>query len=338
MRVNLGCLLVIGILSGCLLLFYSFSIGNIDFIYVDRLTQIENKNELVLNASVSLLPNISLVSTGKPSERNFTLENEVVITVLTGSGVSKERIPVLYRLFASFDMPANLYVTVVFFNDKVLDKSEFPDVKGIFFHTVTAEKCGDGQTNALCCKVAFSYAWVFNNIKTVKWIMRATDDTFVHIPNLLCYLASLNPSELHYLGERYERPPNYDYMDGGAGWIISSAVLQKISANFEGFIPLSICYDDVHFGNYMVALQIPRVQAHGFHNENFALDDNFLITLINYHSFHADHKTIVHRPITFHMRFGAQAGLMGKSNPAITEDTYHLLKKAIDKLNYLPCA
>lgn len=52
-------------------------------------------------------------------------------------------------------------------------------VPGVSFILVT--ECNDGQTGGLCCKTAASYKWVLENMKNVKWVFRATDDTFVHV-------------------------------------------------------------------------------------------------------------------------------------------------------------
>ena len=263
------------------------------------------------------------------------LDSEIVITVLSGSGVNPPRIPMLHRLFSSYVVDENNPVTVAFFSDEGMENLHFPDVKGIFFLAVSAKECGDGQTDALCCKTAFSYAWVYNNMKSVNWIMRATDDTFVHIPNLVLYLNYLNPRALIYAGDRYQRPPDYDYMTGGCGWLISSAVLQKLSVNFRAFLNTTeACYDDVDFGRYMRVLQIPRLQAPGFRDEYFHMRDTLVLNTP--FDFHPNHLSILYRPVSFHMRMGPQAGHNFATVWHVTEADIHLLRTYIDRLDHLP--
>ena len=263
------------------------------------------------------------------------MDSEIVITVLTGSGVKPLRIPILYRLFSSYAIDENNPVTVVFFSDHNLDSSFFFDVKGIFFISVLAKECGDGQTDALCCKTAFSYAWVYQHMKSVKWVMRTTDDTFVHIPNLVLYLNYLNPHALIYAGDRYQRPPDHDYMTGGCGWLISSAVLQKLSVNFRAFLNTTeACYDDVDFGRYMRLLQIPRLQAPGFRDEFFYMQDVLLVSCP--FPFHLDHDKVLYRPVSFHMRMGPQAGQNFGTVWEVQEKDIQLLRAYIDRLDHLP--
>eukprot|EP00455_Lapot_gusevi_P028340 TRINITY_DN3020_c0_g1_i3.p1 TRINITY_DN3020_c0_g1~~TRINITY_DN3020_c0_g1_i3.p1 ORF type:complete len:128 (+),score=48.99 TRINITY_DN3020_c0_g1_i3:27-386(+) len=100
--------------------------------------------------------------------------------------------------------------------------------------------------------------------------------------------------------------------------------------------------DDVHFGFFMRDhLKIPLFQSTGFHNENFAIEGCTAVPcsaatklrLIVYHDFHRQHNQLISRPITFHMRFGAQAGMGGANEGLVTEATFGLLKSAIDALS-----
>ncbi len=96
----------------------------------------------------------------------------------------------------------------------------------------------------------------------VQWVVRITDDTFTHLPNLLDYLRHFDPKKKWYMGEKYERPGHL-YADGGAGWIISRAVLEVVAPRRQEFTGAGGgCYDDVHFGHWLRdVLRIPLYQV-----------------------------------------------------------------------------
>jgi hypothetical protein len=216
----------------------------------------------------------------------------IVITVLTSSATAKLRVPLLRSVFAQF----NCSFQIVYFSDKL----DFGKTQNY-----VASPCSDGQTNGLCCKTAFAYQYAMEHFPDLDWVVRITDDTFLHLENLATFLSHFDPSKKWYLGEKYERD-GLIYADGGAGWIISRPVLQAIYRDLGQILPSQgqVCYDDVFFGSWMRLKKIaPLRQASGFHNEFFRIDESAgTLSIIPIHSFHNKHKQISHKPIAFHLR------------------------------------
>ena len=61
---------------------------------------------------------------------------------------------------------------------------------------------------------------------SVKWLLFADDDTFVYWPHILRLCAQYNSSELHSLADIM--PDRKAHIAGGAGWIISRAVVERM--------------------------------------------------------------------------------------------------------------
>lgn len=101
--------------------------------------------------------------------------------------------------------------------------------------------------------------------------------------------------------------------DGGAGWLISRKLLERIQGEISTTLHNSPgCYDDVAFGNYMISIGVSLRQG-PFHNEDFAYilpdkieerNEKTDLQLKVYHNFHQQHKGFpAFKPISFHMRF-----------------------------------
>lgn len=270
--------------------------------------------------------------------------SEIMLIVHGGINTASERLPVLHRTFLAQGL-SELKFNVLY----VLDGHVPLDVP--HSEVLVAHHCaGMSLMNSLCCRTQYGYTHTHDKYPHVKWIVRLTDDTFCHVHNLLQYVRYFDSERPWYLGEKYERPPDHCYADGGAGWMISRATLRAVHPRIEEFKSVrgGECYDDVFYGYYMRdKMNIKLWQASGFHNELFGFDNcdeegrcqpypRGRVTLGNYHDFHRQHPTIVSKPITFHMRYGKQQGTSHIVSD-VNEKTYFKLLHAVDWISpYLP--
>ncbi len=162
------------------------------------------------------------------SRPNGLSSQDIVISIVTSTNTASGRVPVLQQLLSSFPEAAGM--TILYFSDMGTGPFETLDT-----HISTGQMkwirtpCSDDHTNGLCCKTAASYEYMFANYIDKKWFVHLADDTFCHVSNLISFLDYFNSDQEWYLGERYQRPPDHDYADGGAGWILSKGSLTKVA-------------------------------------------------------------------------------------------------------------
>jgi len=154
-------------------------------------------------------------------------------------------------------------------------------------HIVNSQ-CREGVAG-LCCKTIFLYKHLYENAPHVKWFMRVMDDTYVHLPNVLEHISHYDENVPLLLGvrqvispkindwQRFEDTQGPEYADieemypqGGAGWILSRAYIQKmlepenlkqLSLHFEKHNNL----DDLGFGDYTYNyMKVPVTHNKGF--------------------------------------------------------------------------
>lgn len=113
----------------------------------------------VTPAPTSAGPSFLLPPTQKGLKAYPLSADEVIVTVMTGTTVAGQRVPVLHRVFQSFGIPN---AAVIYFNDSPLTKLGFKDMN------VIVAPCGDSQTAGLCCKTAYSYKWVLQHRPKAK--------------------------------------------------------------------------------------------------------------------------------------------------------------------------
>ncbi|XP_070566992.1 glycoprotein-N-acetylgalactosamine 3-beta-galactosyltransferase 1-like [Ptychodera flava] len=78
-------------------------------------------------------------------------------------------------------------------------------------------------------KAAFKYIYE-HHINDADWFMKADDDTYVIVENLRNMLEQEDTTQLTYFGLRFILKNNTKriHMDGGAGYVMSKAVLTKL--------------------------------------------------------------------------------------------------------------
>ena len=82
-----------------------------------------------------------------------------------------------------------------------------------------------------------------NYINHFNWFLRADDDVYIRIPELLKFLSKLDPGELHYIGspgfgrendlKRIKLHQHERFCMGGPGVIFSRALLMKLKPHLE---------------------------------------------------------------------------------------------------------
>eukprot|EP00028_Trichosphaerium_sp_Am-I-7-wt_P013791 CAMPEP_0168511118 /NCGR_PEP_ID=MMETSP0405-20121227/1916_1 /TAXON_ID=498012 /ORGANISM="Trichosphaerium sp, Strain Am-I-7 wt" /LENGTH=290 /DNA_ID=CAMNT_0008529177 /DNA_START=105 /DNA_END=977 /DNA_ORIENTATION=+ len=204
------------------------------------------------------------------------IDNEIVVGILTGGRLFPKRKDLLKNTWMRH-WPQSSVVVV---SDGFPHGEDLEDIDYVVATDDNGKPCGDRKGD-LCCKDIWLYKHYYEDpkYKNAKWFLRVVDDTWVFKPNLIKFLESKDPNEVHYIGQRmcweyergtaklgkYHREPvdmkneTWElvcYADGGAGWIISRKVLEDINNNWEKFH--YVCklrtWDDVVFGWLMQLL------------------------------------------------------------------------------------
>eukprot|EP01120_Amphizonella_sp_Union-15-10_P012193 TRINITY_DN5376_c0_g6_i1.p1 TRINITY_DN5376_c0_g6~~TRINITY_DN5376_c0_g6_i1.p1 ORF type:complete len:316 (+),score=31.02 TRINITY_DN5376_c0_g6_i1:54-1001(+) len=131
----------------------------------------------------------------------------------------------------------------------------------------------------LGCKDEALYRHMLQQYPEKKWFVRAIDDTWINKENLLRFVSELDENEFHYIGAgsfyNYDKnPPEHswtkpsgvdviNYCDGGAGWVLSRALLYRINEAWDlwRFLVKYRIWDDVIFGMFMREIQGPECNS-----------------------------------------------------------------------------
>jgi hypothetical protein len=231
--------------------------------------------------------------------------SSVVIMVMVGSSPTPSHIalPTLHRQWVASGVPAT---SIVFFVERAADWAIHPHM------TVVSAPCGHPALVGMCCKLSYAYMWVQRNRPTVQWVVRVTDDTFLHWANLLAYLQHFDSTQPRFLGERVERGSQI-FADSGAGWVVSRASLDVFVPRRREFMAESPepCNEPAVFSAWLEKQGTPLQSGSGFHNENAHISrcasapcgDGTTMGLSAHYAFHAKHTALTSRPITFHLRY-----------------------------------
>ena len=118
--------------------------------------------------------------------------------------------------------------------------------------------------NLLLKKTFYTYKHMYSKyVDCYDWFIRADDDIYLRIPEILKFIAERNPSELHYIGQQGAGLPKElkflklkksdRYCMGGSGVIISRELLKKIGPYLDTCLENHVYYhDDVEFGRCVI--------------------------------------------------------------------------------------
>jgi hypothetical protein len=158
------------------------------------------------------------------------LRDDLRVGVLTYHGAHEK----VYRLRKSWMKDYLLGKSVFVISDKAEPENSIID-----------SGCSDGLAG-LSCKTLFLFKSLYERDPNAKWYLRAMDDTYVHLPNLLSYLAQYDSSTPLIIGmrqvispvnqeQRFEESqgPQYRqaelfYPQGGCGWVLSNEYVRRM--------------------------------------------------------------------------------------------------------------
>ncbi|TMS32718.1 hypothetical protein L596_000525 [Steinernema carpocapsae] len=81
---------------------------------------------------------------------------------------------------------------------------------------------------SLYTKMMFTFHYIYTYVSpSFDWYLKADDDTYVIVENLLDFIKDLNPNKPYYIGFRLKS--NGGYNSGGAGYILSRPALKLLA-------------------------------------------------------------------------------------------------------------
>ena len=228
-------------------------------------------------------------------------DRRVAVIMLTSHHTASKRLPNMRKLYDNEDPAARAQVDTFYVIEREASKIDLSP-----WQPMVAHGCSDSYTGGLCCKLQYAYRHLSSKY---EWVLRVVDDGLVNYRNLLAYTRTMDPREPYYLGEYFSHTYGYgrQYGDGGGGWLLSQQALAQLVPNLNRFWTQGdeSCYDDVHFGRFMLEVMNMSIrQGLGMYNEFMTLtgDDRILLTP-SYPQFH-DHpnKQALEPIITWHAR------------------------------------
>ena len=118
--------------------------------------------------------------------------------------------------------------------------------------------------NLLLKKSFYTYKHMYEHIDCHDWFIRADDDIYLRIPQILKFISNRNPSKPHYIGQQGAGKPNDlpflklkksdRYCMGGSGVIISRELLKRIGPHLDTCLENDAVsyHDDVEFGRCVI--------------------------------------------------------------------------------------
>lgn len=180
------------------------------------------------------------------------IERDIVIGIIT-TGKLCER---LHDIFTSWgDEYRNL---IYVFTDNINPECKLKH--SISNYIIT--NCSGEYTDGLVCKNEEMIKYFNEHLNNRKWLMRAMDDTYIHVENLYDLLITLDENESILIGERYCHY-HFDYPTGGPGMVMSNAFLREF--NFSLWYESSrFIYDDLVWGEYLKHANSNFIHHNGF--------------------------------------------------------------------------
>lgn len=137
---------------------------------------------------------------------------------------------------------------------------------------------------------------ILNLIKELKinntkdWYFIVDDDTFVHIENLIEYTKNANPNYVHGYLAHNDWWNGLEYIQGGAGTLISKEIIERINPN--SIVNYNTGFCDVALG---LILKANSIQVKGCNKS-----DNCLFLANSFNKFKNIGKEKLLKKITFH--------------------------------------
>merc|ERR1712008_430859 len=138
-----------------------------------------------------------------------------------------------------------------------------------------------GEGRGVCCKMALGLRKTLERFPLARWIVRAVDDTFVFVENLVQELRVFNAAELIYIGApsvttlcriaKFSGQCGELHAAGGAGIVFSRPLAEKIVHHEAAFLR-GCQHDDLflgHFLRYNLGVQVQALPG-AFQEPRFA--------------------------------------------------------------------
>ncbi|XP_037119356.1 glycoprotein-N-acetylgalactosamine 3-beta-galactosyltransferase 1 isoform X1 [Syngnathus acus] len=127
-------------------------------------------------------------------------------------------------------------------------QSDFPTVK---------LNVSEGREN-LYRKTVGAFEYIYGrHLDNAEWFLKADDDTYVIVENLLYMLSALDPEKPFYLGRRFKPFLRQGYMSGGAGYVLSKEALRRYIRGFRtGACAHFSSTEDVALGKCMETMEV----------------------------------------------------------------------------------
>jgi hypothetical protein len=157
------------------------------------------------------------------------------------------------------------------------NQDDFEDVVTVFSDTEDAETpefgteipnlvdtgCESSYNYGIWCKNTFMLEYWRDNskFKNVKWFVRAMDDSYLHLENILHHVSQYNHSEKIVFAEKWCYNGINDFPVGGSGFILSRAVVDDFnwsdwSISIKNKRRLNKLIDDMAWGEYLARRNI----------------------------------------------------------------------------------
>lgn len=108
---------------------------------------------------------------------------------------------------------------------------------------------------------AFEYIYK-EHLDNADWFLKADDDTYVIVENLLYMVSNLDPEKPLYLGRRFQPFIRQGYMSGGAGYVLSKEALRRFMKGLAtGACTHFSSIEDMALGKCMETMKVEPVDT-----------------------------------------------------------------------------
>lgn len=185
--------------------------------------------------------------------------------------------------------------------------------------------CPNSYDRGLVCKnERMIQRWQNENLN-VKWFVRVTDDTYLHLKNLYLFLLDYDPDEIIVFGSKSCIHLDFlSYPAGGVGVVFSRGFIQNFNWEIWDFSLKNGFVDDVNWGNYFFLTQTKFIHHPGF----MQLPVTEGSQLYKYWLSQDKEWPLPFRPISFHQ----EKGYLNTKNMV----EMPILQQSLDSLPYKP--